>query len=169
MRIMSNIPALLTLNAARLLDRSSEKSIRRLAEGLRIGISADDAAGLAISEKLRSQIRGLDQAARNAQDGVSLLQTAEGALGEVHSLLQRMRELSVQAANDTLTLQDRVFIQQEIDQLKQEVNRIASTTQFNKKNCSTVARRYSGALTLDVRVFVDGALRQRHLRAGCGA
>lgn len=164
MRIMSNIPALLAVNAAKLLGRSAEKSVRRLAEGLRIGISADDAAGLAISEKLRSQIRGLDQAARNAQDGVSMLQTAEGALEEVHSILQRMRELSVQAANDTLTLQDRTYIQQEIDQLKQEVDRIASTTQFNRKKLldGNAAVLWSTD-SLDVRVFVDGALRTKDI------
>ncbi len=164
MRIMSNIPALLAVNAAKLLGISAERSVRRLAEGLRIGISADDAAGLAISEKLRSQIRGLDQAARNAQDGVSMLQTAEGALEEVHSLLQRMRELSVQAANDTLTLKDRTYIQQEIDQLKQEVDRIASTTQFNRKKLldGNAAVLWSTD-SLDVRVFVDGALRTKDI------
>ena len=164
MRIMSNIPALLAVNAAKLLGRSAEKSVRRLAQGLRIGISADDAAGLAISEKLRSQIRGLDQAARNAQDGVSMLQTAEGALEEVHSILQRMRELSVQAANDTLTLKDRTYIQQEIDQLKQEVDRIASTTQFNRKKLldGNAAVLWSTD-SLDVRVFVDGALRTKDI------
>ncbi len=164
MRIMTNISALLAVNSAKALERSSAKAMRRLAEGLRIGTSADDAAGLAISEKLRAQIRGLDQAARNAQDGVSMLQTAEGALQETHSLLQRMRELSVQAANDTLTMQDRSHIQLEIDQLKDEISRIATTTQFNRK------RLLSGDASLlwstdstQVKVFVDGSLSSRDI------
>ena len=117
MRIFSNIPALFVLNASKNLQTRMEKNIRCLADGLRISTAADDAAGLAISEKLRAQVGGLDQAVRNAEDGVSLLQTAEGALNEVHSIVQRMRELSVQAANDTLTLQDRTFILTEVDEM----------------------------------------------------
>ena len=110
------------------------KSIERISSGLRINRSADDSAGLAISEKMRSQIRGLDRAQRNAQDGISLIQTAEGALNETHSILQRMRELAVQAANDTYTSIDRQNIQSEIDQLIAEIDRIAGTTQFNGRN-----------------------------------
>jgi flagellin len=110
-----------------------QKSIQRLSTGLRINSAADDAAGLAISEKMRAQIRGLDRAVANAQDGISMIQTAEGAMNESHSILQRMRELSVQAANDTLTMNDRQFIQLEVEQLKEELDRIATTTQFNKK------------------------------------
>ncbi|MBI2874478.1 MAG: flagellin FliC [Firmicutes bacterium] len=133
-RINSNIEA---VNAHRsLLVNSSRlsKSMERLSSGLRINKASDDAAGLAISEKLRSQVRGIGQAVRNAQDGISLLQTAEGALYETNNILQRMRELAVQAANDTLTAGDRSSIQKEIDSLLSEVNRIASSTQFNSRN-----------------------------------
>lgn len=110
---------------------ASGKSMEKLSSGLRINRAGDDAAGLAISEKMRGQIRGLDQASRNAQDGISLIQTAEGALNESHSILQRMRELAVQAGNDTNTSEDRNEIQKEINQLTSEVNRIANTTEFN--------------------------------------
>ena len=94
--------------------------MEKLSSGLRINRAGDDAAGLAISEKMRGQIRGLDQASRNAQDGISLIQTAEGALNETHSILQRMRELAVQASNDTNTADDRAAIQKEVDQLAKE-------------------------------------------------
>ena len=137
LRINQNITA---LNAHRNLtqtDSALAKSLERLSSGLRINRAADDAAGLAISEKMRGQINGLTQASRNAQDGISLIQTAEGALNETHSILQRMRQLAVQAANDTLTLDDRIEIQREVDQLKLEINRIANTTEFNTKNCWT--------------------------------
>ena len=107
------------------------KSMEKLSSGLRINRAGDDAAGLAISEKMRSQIRGLDQAARNSQDGISLIQTAEGALNETHAILQRMRELSVQASNDTNASADRTAIQTEINQLASEITRIASKTTFN--------------------------------------
>jgi flagellin len=108
------------------------KAIEQLSSGLRINKAADDAAGLAVSEKLKNQVRGLNQAQRNAQDGISLLQTAEGALNETHSLLGRMRELAVQSANDTLSNSDRLHIQDEVNQLLSEVDRIANSTQFNK-------------------------------------
>src|SRR3954469_15507152 len=133
MRINHNIQA---LNAYRNLSQtmsSTSKSLEKLSSGLRINKAADDAAGLAISEKMRSQIRGLDMAERNTLDAVSLIQTGEGALSEVHSILQRMRELSVQAANGTLEGPDREAIQSEIDQLTKEIDRIADTTQFNQK------------------------------------
>ncbi|MCM8710963.1 flagellin [Clostridium sp. SYSU_GA19001] len=110
------------------------KSMEKLSSGLRINKAGDDAAGLAISEKMRGQIRGLDQAARNAQDGISMIQTAEGALNETHSILQRMRELAVQASNDTSTLDDRREIQKEMNQLTDEIDRIGNNTQFNTKN-----------------------------------
>lgn len=109
------------------------KSMEKLSSGLRINRAGDDAAGLAISEKMRSQIRGLDQAVRNSQDGISLIQTAEGALNETHAILQRMRELSVQASNDTNASADRVAIQTEISQLTQEITRIAQKTTFNNR------------------------------------
>ncbi|HEY8415265.1 MAG TPA: flagellin, partial [Thermaerobacter sp.] len=107
------------------------KSLERLSSGLRINRAADDAAGLAISEKMRAQIAGLQTAQRNAQDAISLIQTAEGALNETHSILQRMRELAVQAASDTNTDADRQQIQKEVSQLISEVTRIAQTTEFN--------------------------------------
>lgn len=133
MRINHNIQA---LNSYRNLSKNSSglsKNLEKLSSGLRINRAADDAAGLAISEKMRSQIRGLDMAERNTLDGISLLQTAEGALGTTHEILQRMRELAVQSANGTLEAQDRQAIQSEIDQLTQEIDRIAKTTQFNAK------------------------------------
>ncbi|MCY6370402.1 flagellin [Clostridium ganghwense] len=109
----------------------SGKSMEKLSSGLRINRAGDDAAGLAISEKMRGQIRGLDQATRNSQDGISMIQTAEGALNETHSILQRMKELSTQAANDTNTSEDRGQIQKEMNQLTSEINRIGNTTEFN--------------------------------------
>jgi flagellin len=127
----------MAMNAYRQLtvtNNAGSKALEKLSSGLRINRAGDDAAGLAISEKMRGQIRGLTQASRNAQDGISLIQTAEGGLNEVHSILQRMRELVVQAANDTNTSEDRKQIQQEITELQNEINRIASTTQFNTKN-----------------------------------
>lgn len=133
LRINSNIEA---LNAHRYLVRTSKdlsRSMERLASGLRVSKAADDAAGLAISEKLRAQIRGLRQASANAQDGISLIQTAEGALNETHSILQRVRELAVQAANDTLTSADRTNLQNEVNSLLAEVDRIADSTEFNTR------------------------------------
>jgi flagellin len=134
MRINTNIMA---LNAHRQLmanQTSSARSMEKLSSGLRINRAGDDAAGLAISEKMRGQIRGLQQAERNAQDGISLIQTAEGALNETHSILQRMRELAVQSASDTNTDVDRTEIQKEVDQLSAELTRIADTTEFNTQN-----------------------------------
>ena len=110
------------------------KSSEKLSSGYKINRAADDAAGLTISEKMRSQIRGLNKASDNAQDGISLIQTAEGALNEAHSILQRMNELATQAANDTNTTSDRNAIQSEINALTSEIDRIASTTQFNTQN-----------------------------------
>jgi flagellin len=133
LRINNNVEA---MNAHRYLQQTTEalsKSMERLSSGLRVNKAADDAAGLAISEKLRAQIRGLNQASRNAQDGISLIQTAEGALNETHSILQRIRELAVQAANDTLTTADRTNLQTEVNSLLSEVDRIANSTEFNTK------------------------------------
>lgn len=110
---------------------SSGKSMEKLSSGLRINRAGDDAAGLAISEKMRGQIRGLDQASRNAQDGISMIQTAEGALNETHSILQRMRELAVQSSTDTNVTTDRSAIQDEMNQLVSEIDRIANNTEFN--------------------------------------
>jgi flagellin len=119
MVVNHNIPALQAYNAVTTTTNALQKAVNKLSTGLRINSAADDAAGLAISEKMRAQTRGLDRATSNAQDGISMIQTAEGALSETHSILQRMRELSVQAANDTLTQEDRSYIQLEIDQLRE--------------------------------------------------
>lgn len=161
MRIYHNIPALNAYNNLATTNAQLAKSIGKLSSGLRINSAADDAAGLAISEKMRAQIMGLDMATRNAQDGISMVQTAEGALSETQSIIQRMRELAVQAANDTLTQQDRAYIQLEIDQLREEVDRIANTTQFNKKKLldGSGAALWSSD-TLEMKAYVRGALRQ---------
>ncbi|MPM21317.1 Flagellin [bioreactor metagenome] len=131
MIINHNMASLNTYNRLSANNAASSKSLEKLSSGLRINRAGDDAAGLAISEKMRGQIRGLDQASRNAQDSISLIQTAEGALNETHSILQRMRELATQASNDTNTGVDRDEIQKEINQLTDEVDRIANTTEFN--------------------------------------
>jgi len=134
MRINHNLSALNAWKNLTVNDGGQTKSLEKLSSGLRIGRAADDAAGLSISEKMRGQISGLNQASRNAQDGISLLQTAEGALGETSSILQRMRELAVQSASDTVTDADRGEIQKEADALALELNRIAGTTEFNTQN-----------------------------------
>ena len=161
MRIYHNIPALNAYNQLAGTQNALASSIRKLSSGLRINSAADDAAGMAISEKMRAQIRGLDMAARNAQDAMSMIQTAEGALESTNSILQRMRELAVQAANDTLTQQDREYIQLEINQLRDEINRIASSTQFNKKKLlDGSASVLWSSDSLDTRLFIRGGLRQ---------
>ncbi|GGM35421.1 flagellin [Paraliobacillus quinghaiensis] len=131
MRINHNIAALNTHRQLGSAQNAQQKSMEKLSSGLRINNASDDAAGLAISEKMRGQIRGLDQASTNAQDGISMIQTAEGALNETHSILQRMRELATQSSNDTNTDTDRGEIQKEINQLTEEIDRIANTTEFN--------------------------------------
>ncbi|MBM7096853.1 flagellin [Bacillus sp. H-16] len=133
MIINNNISALNTHRQMGINQQQNANSMEKLSSGLRINRAGDDAAGLAISEKMRAQINGLDQASRNAQDGISMIQTAEGALDETHSILQRMRELAVQSANDTNTNEDRAEIQKEIDQLSTEIKRISTDTEFNTK------------------------------------
>ena len=133
MIINHNIAALNTYRQLSANNTGTQKALEKLSSGLRINRAGDDAAGLAISEKMRGQIRGLEMASKNAQDGISLIQTAEGALNETHSILQRMRELAVQAASDTNTDDDRAELQKEMDQLREEINRIADTTEFNTK------------------------------------
>ena len=128
------------LNANRQLGITNTNLARcteKLSSGYRINRASDDAAGLSISEKMRGQIRGLKQASTNAQDGQALIQTAEGAMSEIHSVLQRMRELTVQAKNDTYMKEDRTKIQDEVKQLQSEIDRIATQTQFNKMNLLT--------------------------------
>ena len=147
MFINTNVSA---INAQRNLSITGMKisrALERLSSGLRINRAADDAAGLSISEGLRSQIRGMRQASRNAQDGVSMVQTAEGAMTEVHSLLQRMRELAVQAANETLSSDDRTAIGSEVETLKAEIDNIADRTKFNGLSLLTGALSTTDALT----------------------
>ena len=133
MIINHNMQAMNTQRQMTNVASAQSKSMEKLSSGYRINRAGDDAAGLAISEKMRGQINGLDQASRNAQDGISLIQTAEGALNETHSILQRMRELAVQASNDTYTSEDRATIGAEVTQLEAEIDRISTDTEFNTK------------------------------------
>lgn len=134
MFINHNMPALRTNGQLKINTNLMNNSLSKLSSGFRINKAADDAAGMAIARKMKTQIAGLDQASRNASDGISVIQSAEGALTEVQSMLQRMRELSVQAANDTLTEDDRLSIQDEINQLREEIDRISTDTEFNTKS-----------------------------------
>ena len=133
MRINTNISALNAWKNLAITDGLMAKSLEKLSSGYRINRAADDAAGLAISEKMKAQTRGLRQAVRNAQDGISLIQTAEGALNEVHAILQRMRELVVQAGNGIYESDDLQMIQDEINQLVDEIDEISTRTEFNTK------------------------------------
>ncbi|MCP1160497.1 flagellin [Bacillus infantis] len=151
MRINHNIAALNTYRQLNSASGAQSKSMEKLSSGLRINGAADDAAGLAISEKMRGQIRGLDMASKNAQDGISMIQTAEGALNETHSILQRMREVATQAANDTNEPNDRQALQDEMNQLAEEIDRIATTTQFNGKE------------------LIDGSLSNQNIQIGANA
>ena len=134
MIVQHNLTAMNTRRNLGIITNDQAKSTEKLSSGYRINRAGDDAAGLTISEKMRSQIRGLDKASTNAQDGISAIQTAEGALNEAHSILQRMNELATQAANDTNTSSDRAALAKESSSLTSELNRIASTTQFNTMN-----------------------------------
>ncbi|MDB5098548.1 MAG: flagellin [Cyanobacteria bacterium RYN_339] len=131
LRINTNISAINTHRAMQMNDLNLSKSLEKLSSGLRINRASDDAAGLSISETLRGQVRGLAQAEKNAQDGISLINTAEGALNEIHSILQRMRELAVQSSNGTLTTSDRLATDSEFQTLKSEIDNITSYTSFN--------------------------------------
>lgn len=134
MIVQHNMTALNANRQLSITNTNLSRSTEKLSSGYRINRASDDAAGLSISEKMRGQIRGLKQASTNAQDGQSLIQTAEGAMNEIHSVLQRMRELTVQAKNDTYLSEDRAKIQTEMKQLQSEITRIATQTQFNKMN-----------------------------------
>ena len=134
MVVQHNLSAMNANRQLGITTGAQAKSSEKLSSGYKINRAGDDAAGLTISEKMRSQIRGLNKASDNAQDGISAIQSAEGALNETHSILQRMNELATQAANDTNTTSDRAAIKKEIDALTSEVNRIATTTQFNTQN-----------------------------------
>ena len=134
MVVQHNLSAMNTNRQMGMVTSALQKSTEKLSSGYKINRAADDAAGLSISEKMRAQIKGLDKASANAQDGISLIQVAEGALNETHSILQRMNELATQAANDTNTATDRTAIDAEMKQLTSEIDRIRTTTQFNTQN-----------------------------------
>ncbi|MDM5351420.1 MULTISPECIES: flagellin N-terminal helical domain-containing protein [Lysinibacillus] len=134
MRIQHNISALNTHRNLAFNNTQASKNLEKLSSGYKVNRAGDDAAGLAISEKMRGQIRGLDMATKNAQDSISLIQTAEGALNETHAILQRMRELAVQSANDTNVTADRTALNKEVIALKSEIDRIAKNTEFNTQN-----------------------------------
>lgn len=151
MVVQHNLTAANTNRQLGITTSGLQKSTEKLSSGYKINRAADDAAGLSISEKMRNQIRGLNKASDNAQDGISLVQTAEGALNEVHSMLQRMSELSVQAANATNATVDRESINDEITQLKSEIERVGSTTQFNKMDILSTTNTFAaGTKTLQV-------------------
>jgi flagellin len=143
MRINHNIAALNTYRQLNSASNAQSKSMEKLSSGLRINRAGDDAAGLSISEKMRGQIRGLEQASKNSQDGISLIQTAEGALNETHSILQRMRELAVQGSNDTNVAKDRDAISKELTQLQTEITRIADETEFNTQKLLKTSDSYT--------------------------
>jgi flagellin len=151
MRINNNLMAMNTHRQLGMTNTAGSKSMEKLSSGYRINRAGDDAAGLSISEKMRGQIRGLNQASRNAQDGVSMIQTAEGSLNEAHAIVQRIRELAVQSANDTNVDVDRTALQDEADELITELGRIKDTTQFNKQNLlDASAGDGAGAVVLQV-------------------
>lgn len=163
MRINHNISALNAYRQLTINNTAMQKSLEKLSSGLRINRAGDDAAGLAISEKMRAQIRGLNQASRNAQDGISLIQTAEGALTETHSILQRMRELVVQAGNlGTYESEDLQAIQDEIDALVEEIDGIANRTEFNGK------KLLNGDFSSTALIFQIGANETQQLELKIG-
>ena len=155
MIIQHNMPAANTNRQLGITGGNLQKSTEKLSSGYRINRAGDDAAGLSISEKMRGQIRGLNQASRNAQDGISLIQTAEGAMNEIHSILQRTRELMVQASNGIYTDSDRGAIENEVEQMKGEIERIALSTEFNKKKLLNGDYAEEG-ITLHVGANTDG-------------
>lgn len=168
MRINHNISALNSWRSINSTNTDMGKTLERLSSGLRINRAGDDAAGLAISEKMRGQIRGLDMAIKNSEDAISLIQTAEGALTEVHSILGRMRELAVQAASDTNTDVDRNQVQAELNQLREEIDRISRTTEFNtKKLLDGKIEGFRG--TADIKVVTGGNINVQTKKTGTGA
>lgn len=150
MVVQHNLTAANTNRQLGITTNGLQKSTEKLSSGYKINRAADDAAGLSISEKMRNQIRGLNKASDNAQDGISLVQTAEGALNEVHSMLQRMSELAVQASNGTNASQDRTALDNEVQQLKTEIERVGTTTQFNKMDILTGEFSSNNEKTLQV-------------------
>ena len=150
MVVQHNLTAMNSNRMLGLTQASQAKSTEKLSSGYRVNRAADDASGLAISEKMRRQIRGLTQATANAQDGISMVQTAEGALNEVHDMLQRMNELAVKASNETNQSEDREYIQAEFSALVEEIDRVAKTTTFNEQNL------LNGGATFDLQVGAEG-------------
>lgn len=150
MRINTNVAAMNTYSRLTAANTAKSNSLAKLSSGLRINKAGDDAAGLAISEKMKSQIGGLAQAKRNAQDGISLVQTAEGALNETHSILERMRDLAVQGSNGTLTSSDRGSINKELKALHQELTRISSTTEFNTQKLFSQKAKNASTFTFQI-------------------
>lgn len=150
MRINTNVAAMNTYSRLTAANTAKSNSLAKLSSGLRINKAGDDAAGLAISEKMKSQIGGLTQAKRNAQDGISLVQTAEGALNESHSILERMRDLAVQGGNGTLTTDDRKSINKELSALHEELTRISKTTEFNTKQVFSQDKDKAVAFTFQI-------------------
>ena len=150
MRINTNVAAMNTYSRLTAANTAKSNSLAKLSSGLRINKAGDDAAGLAISEKMKSQIGGLTQAKRNAQDGISLVQTAEGALNETHSILERMRDLAVQGSNGTLTSSDRGSINKELKALHQELTRISNTTEFNTQKLFSQTKQKSVTFTFQI-------------------
>ena len=157
MRINTNVAAMNTYSRLTAANTAKSNSLAKLSSGSRINKAGDDAAGLAISEKMKSQIGGLTQAKRNAQDGISLVQTAEGALNESHSILERMRDLAVQGGNGTLTSTDRGAINKELKALHEELSRIATTTQFNKQSLFAASKAAAGGAKPATFTFQIGA------------
>lgn len=155
MVVQHNLTAANTNRQLGITTNGLQKSTEKLSSGYKINRAADDAAGLSISEKMRNQIRGLNKASDNAQDGISLVQTAEGALNEVHSMLQRMSELAVQASNGTNATQDRTALDNEVQQLKIEIGRVGTTTQFNKMDILTGEFSSNNEKTLQVGANQD--------------
>ena len=155
MVVQHNLSAMNTNRQMGVVSSSLQKSTEKLSSGYKINRAGDDAAGLSISEKMRNQIRGLNKASDNAQDGISLVQTAEGALNEVHSMLQRMSELAVQASNGTNASQDRTALDNEVQQLKTEIERVGTTTQFNKMDILTGEFSSNNEKTLQVGANQD--------------
>lgn len=155
MVVQHNLTAANTNRQLGITTNGLQKSTEKLSSGYKINRAADDAAGLSISEKMRNQIRGLNKASDNAQDGISLVQTAEGALNEVHSMLQRMSELAVQASNGTNATEDRTALDNEVQQLKTEIQRVGTTTQFNKMDILTGDFSSNAEKTLQVGANQD--------------
>jgi len=153
MVVQHNLTAMNSNRMLGLTAATQAKTTEKLSSGYRINRAADDAAGLAISEKMRRQVRGLTQATSNAQDGISCLQTAEGALNEVHDMLQRMNELAIKAGNDTLQSTDKTYIQSELNALKTEIDRVAETTTFNER------KLLNGAFSSDIKIQVGAEVQ----------